>query len=36
MINVRPSQENRTRDVEDEATRKAIRAIVARLVTEAG
>lgn len=34
MINVRPSQGNRTRDVEDEATRKAILAIVARLVTE--
>ena len=34
MINVRPSQGNRSREVEDETTRDAIRAIVARLVTE--
>jgi len=34
MINVRPSQGNRSREVEDETMRDAIRAIVARLVTE--
>jgi hypothetical protein len=34
MINVRPSQGNRSRDVEDEALRGAIRAVVARWVTE--
>lgn len=34
MINVRPSQGNRSREVEDDATREAIRAIVARLITE--
>ncbi len=32
MINVRPSQGNRSRDVEDEATRDAIRRIVNTLV----
>ncbi|HEY2855078.1 MAG TPA: DUF5674 family protein [Gemmatimonadaceae bacterium] len=34
MINVRPSQNNRSRDVEDEATRAAIRRVVERLVGE--
>lgn len=34
MINVRPSQGNRSREVEDETMRDAIRAIVARLVME--
>jgi hypothetical protein len=34
MINVRPSQGNRSREVEDAGTRDAIQAIVARLVTE--
>jgi hypothetical protein len=34
MINVRPSQGNRSREVEDVETRVAIQAIVARLVTE--
>jgi Protein of unknown function (DUF5674) len=32
MINVRPRQSNRTRDVEDPARRRAIRAVVDRLV----
>jgi hypothetical protein len=32
MINVRPSQNNRSRDVEDEATRAAIRRVAERLV----
>jgi hypothetical protein len=32
MINVRPAQGNRSRDVENEATRNAIRAIVGALV----
>jgi hypothetical protein len=34
MINVRPSQNNRSRDVEDEATRAAIRRVVETLVLE--
>jgi hypothetical protein len=34
MINVRPSQGNRSREVEDEVLREAIRAVVARLITE--
>jgi hypothetical protein len=34
MINVRPSQRNRSRDVEDEATRAAIRRVVDTLVPE--
>jgi hypothetical protein len=34
MINVRPGQRNRSRDVESEATRNAIRAIVGALVIE--
>lgn len=34
MINVRPSQNNRSRDVEDEATRTAIRRVVETLVLE--
>jgi hypothetical protein len=34
MINVRPSQGNRSRDVEDEKTRQTIRAIVARLIRD--
>jgi hypothetical protein len=34
MINVRPSQHNRSRDVEDEDTRAAIRRVVDALVTE--
>lgn len=33
MINVRPSQNNRSRDVEDEERRNAIRRIVQALVT---
>ena len=33
MINVRPAQGNRTRDVEDERVRDAIRQIVATLVS---
>lgn len=32
MINVRPKQGNRSRDVEDQATRERIRAIVARWI----
>jgi hypothetical protein len=32
MINVRPSQGNRSRDVEDEAAREMIRTVVARWV----
>lgn len=32
MINVRPSQNNRSRNVEDEKIRDAIRGVVARLV----
>jgi hypothetical protein len=32
MINVRPSQNNRSRDVEDEKTREAIRRVVGTLV----
>lgn len=32
MINVRPSQNNRSRDVEDEATRTAIRRVVEKLI----
>lgn len=35
MINVRPSQHNRSRTVEDEATRTAIRRIVGALVADA-
>lgn len=35
MINVRPGQGNRSRDVEDEGTRAAIRRIVAALVSDA-
>ncbi len=35
MINVRPSQENRSRDVEDEGRRDAIRRVVRALVTDA-
>lgn len=35
MINVRPSQGNRSRDVEDEATRAAIRLVITALVTDA-
>jgi hypothetical protein len=34
MINVRPSQNNRSRDVEDEAIRAAIRRVVGALVEE--
>lgn len=34
MINVRPSQGNRSRDVENESTRAAIRAVVSRLVSD--
>jgi hypothetical protein len=34
MINVRPRQGNRSRDVEDEPTRERIRSIVARWVVE--
>ena len=34
MINVRPSQGNRSRDVENESTRSAIRTVVSRLVTD--
>ena len=34
MINVRPSQNNPSRDVMDEATRARIRAVVSRLVVE--
>lgn len=33
MINVRPAQGNRSRDVQDEGLRSAIREVVARLVT---
>jgi len=33
MINVRPSQNNRSRDVQDEGTRIAIRQVVHALVT---
>lgn len=32
MINIRPSQGNRSRSVDDEETRKAILAVVGRLV----
>lgn len=35
MINVRPSQGNRSRDVEDPATREAILRVVGALVTDA-
>ena len=35
MINVRPSQGNRSRDVEDEAMRARIREVVGRLVRDA-
>lgn len=35
MINVRPSQNNRGRGVEDEGTKEAIRRVVASLVTDA-
>jgi hypothetical protein len=35
MINVRPAQGNRSRDVEDEARRAAIRGVVSRLVPDA-
>lgn len=35
MINVRPSQNNRSRNVEDDATRDAIRRVVRSLVTDA-
>lgn len=35
MINVRPSQGNRSRDVEDAAVRERIRGVVASLVTDA-
>ncbi|MFI5214640.1 MAG: DUF5674 family protein [Gemmatimonadales bacterium] len=35
MINVRPAQGNRSRDVRDEALRTAIREVVGRLVTDA-
>jgi len=35
MINVRPAQGNRSRDVEDESLRSAIRGIVVRPVTAA-
>jgi hypothetical protein len=34
MINVRPAQSNRSRGVENEATRAAIRSVVAKLITE--
>jgi hypothetical protein len=34
MMNVRPAQGNRSRDVEDERLREAIRGVVAALVTE--
>jgi hypothetical protein len=34
MINVRPSQKNRSRDVEDENTRAAIRGVVDALVSD--
>lgn len=34
MINIRPSQGNRSRDVEDEEVRQKIRAIVGNLVKE--
>jgi len=34
MINVRPAQGNRSRDVEDERLREAIRSVVTVLVTE--
>lgn len=36
MINVRPSQGNRSRDVEDEGLRASIREVVAGLVEDAG
>jgi hypothetical protein len=35
MINVRPSQNNRSRNVEDDATRAAIRRVAESLVTDA-
>jgi hypothetical protein len=35
MINVRPSQGNRSRDVEDESMRIRIRELVRRLVRDA-
>jgi hypothetical protein len=34
MINVRPSQGNRSREVEDETLRERIRSVVVRLITE--
>ena len=34
MINVRPSQGNRSRDVENASAREAIRAVVSRLVAD--
>jgi uncharacterized protein DUF5674 len=34
MINVRPAQNNRSRDVEDEATRDAIRRVVQALIVD--
>jgi hypothetical protein len=34
MINVRPSQRNRSRDVEDPGTRQAIRALIEALVAQ--
>ena len=34
MINVRPSQGNRSRDVEDESIRALIRMVVSRLVSD--
>ncbi len=35
MVNVRPSQGNRSRGVDDEATRERIRQVVAQLVSDA-
>ena len=34
MINVRPSQGNRSRDVEDQSVRAMVRAVVSRLVPD--
>lgn len=34
LINVRPAQGNRSRDVEDETVRQAIRQVVASLVSD--
>ena len=34
MINIRPSQGNRSRGVDDEGTRRRIRAVVERLIAE--